>query len=385
MDKPQQTSGAPATGADAPSFVQFSDAALARLALSSELAELADQARSWADPRFEAGPEAVGELLEKVAAMAHLLDNVRTHAVIYARERHLSWDDIAESLGVTSRATPHERYASVVAQWRDRLYAGDLVGALGTDDPGLRAKTLDQWLSNHRVPGDLRLPDDDRPVGEALRRRDPRTATTALGASTRLLEWSTEQTNRTTWLNAKIRAGDPLDPAVTAAVAAHRAAADAAMAAWQAETEDRRRGLWTAWVLPYGDDDQPLSFTVARIKQAPPEQDFPLHRWAVHVDYADESAATGTIDVYADSDAADAVAEAIRLLLGVEHIRGDMRIIRDLAAQHERMRAVLRAENRGDFAAVTIALDSAGDEAAGARGGTLDETDRRPRRGRGNR
>lgn len=359
VDKPQETPGPTASNDGVPSFSQFSDVALARLALSSELADLADQARSWVDPRFEAGPEAVGELLEKVAAMARQLDNVRTRAVTYARERHLSWDDIAAALGVTSRATPHERYAAAAAQWRERLYSGDLVGALGTEDLGLRARTLDRWVTNHRAPGDLRLVDDDRPVSDTLRRRDPRTATTASGAYARLLEWSSEQTSRTTWLNAKIRAGETLSPAVTAAVGAHRAAADAAMASWQAEEQERRAGLWTAWILPYGGDEQPLSFTVARIKQTPPERDAPMHRWAVHVDYAGETAATGTIDVYANDNAADAVAETIRLLLGVEHIAGDVHIIQDLAAQHERLRAVLQAGERGDFAAVSISMDPA--------------------------
>ncbi|WP_329492577.1 hypothetical protein OG618_37945 (plasmid) [Kitasatospora sp. NBC_01246] len=156
----------------------YSRTALARLAYSDELAELADQAAAHVPTihdLFSNRGEAVGEALALVA----LAEAVLTRAVVYERQRGASWQQIGDQLDI-ARQSAHERYREVEEDWQlglvEPLYPAQPVNIHGqVPVRGLRlpdaaysptpaAQRLDQWVRDH-LP---RHRDTEHPVSGRL-------------------------------------------------------------------------------------------------------------------------------------------------------------------------------------------------------------------------
>ncbi|MFE4678204.1 hypothetical protein [Streptomyces sp. NPDC056723] len=94
----------------------YSRTALARLAFSAELRELADRAAArvpttndcWSHPG-----EPVGDAFDLVKQAQEAL----TRAVIYERQKGTSWEAIAEQLDIKKQSA-HERYKDAVEEWK---------------------------------------------------------------------------------------------------------------------------------------------------------------------------------------------------------------------------------------------------------------------------
>ncbi|WP_226487496.1 hypothetical protein [Streptomyces parvulus] len=94
----------------------YSRTALARLALSAQLRELADRAAAdvptthdmWARP---------GEMVGTALDLVHQAQEVLTRAVVYERQKHTSWEAIGDQLDV-KKQTAHERYKETVSEWQ---------------------------------------------------------------------------------------------------------------------------------------------------------------------------------------------------------------------------------------------------------------------------
>ncbi|MBB4930747.1 hypothetical protein F4561_001567 [Lipingzhangella halophila] len=138
----------------------YTESDRARLFLSSVAGALAEQAirlaETWDDgDRFPAALAADAVPLGKLATKA--LD----YAVVTARVRGASWEDIGEQLGMT-RQSAHTRWGELEAEWRR-----DNVGT-SCIHPGTRAAGLDAWTERvNDPPDDPRIPHERR-VSAAL-------------------------------------------------------------------------------------------------------------------------------------------------------------------------------------------------------------------------
>ncbi|MGV9815897.1 hypothetical protein ACWDTQ_28805 [Streptomyces cellulosae] len=136
----------------------YSRTALARLALSAELRELADRAAGgvpttsdmWARPG-----EAVGNALDLVRQAQEVL----VRAVIYERQKHTSWETIGEQLDMKKQSA-HEKYKDAVAEWQLALQEPHYPAPPGAPVRGLRlheaaytpttaGQGLDAWVREH--------------------------------------------------------------------------------------------------------------------------------------------------------------------------------------------------------------------------------------------
>jgi hypothetical protein len=136
----------------------YSRTALARLALSAELRELADRAAAgvpttndmWARPG-----EVVGDALDLV----HQAQEVLARAVIYERQKHTSWEAIGEQLDMKKQSA-HERYKEAVAEWQlalqEPLYPAPPGAAVrgrrlheAAYEPTTAGQNLDAWVREH--------------------------------------------------------------------------------------------------------------------------------------------------------------------------------------------------------------------------------------------
>ncbi|KUL73911.1 MULTISPECIES: hypothetical protein [unclassified Streptomyces] len=136
----------------------YSRTALARLALSDELRELADRAAAgvpttndmWAQPG-----EVVGDALDLV----HQAQEALVRAVIYERQKHTSWEAIGEQLNM-KRQSAHEKYRDAVAEWQLALQEPHYPAPSGAPVRGLRlheaayapttaGARLDAWVHEH--------------------------------------------------------------------------------------------------------------------------------------------------------------------------------------------------------------------------------------------
>ncbi|WP_186779884.1 hypothetical protein [Streptomyces salinarius] len=136
----------------------YSRTALARLALSAELRELADRAAAgvptthdmWAQP---------GEMVGTALDLVHQAQEVLARAVVYERQKHTSWEAIGEQLDVKKQSA-HERYKETVTEWQLALQEPHYPAPPGASVRGLRlheaaytpttvGQALDAWAREH--------------------------------------------------------------------------------------------------------------------------------------------------------------------------------------------------------------------------------------------
>ncbi|MBD2829901.1 hypothetical protein ID875_21290 [Streptomyces globisporus] len=98
----------------------YSPKALARLALSYELRELADRAAAGVPTGSDEYDEP-GEEVAEAFALVHQAQEVLVRAVLYERARHTSWEAIAEQLDMKKQSA-HERYREAEQTWKDALH-----------------------------------------------------------------------------------------------------------------------------------------------------------------------------------------------------------------------------------------------------------------------
>ncbi|MFG3229389.1 hypothetical protein ACGF07_32030 [Kitasatospora sp. NPDC048194] len=136
----------------------YSRTALARLALSHELAGLADRAAAGVptvNDAFTNPGESVGDALHLV----ELAQEVLARAVVYERQRGASWEKIGEQLDV-ARQSAHERYREAEEEWGQALVEPLYPAEPGRRVRGLRlheaayeptkaGRRLDQWAREH--------------------------------------------------------------------------------------------------------------------------------------------------------------------------------------------------------------------------------------------
>jgi len=119
-------------------------AALARLVLSADAAEVTDAARALVGTRHDAytGP---GGRASEAGRVVDLAGRLLTSAVVYERERGAAWADIGGYLGLAAEEA-ERRYAPAVADWHAALAAGrrpELPQA--AYDPVRTIARLDRW------------------------------------------------------------------------------------------------------------------------------------------------------------------------------------------------------------------------------------------------
>lgn len=106
--------------ADSAAPTDFSDRALARLALAATAAEAVRRAAALFDPRDDAPAAPRASLLARSVALLDAAQRTHAAAVVHERARGTTWTDIASILGI-ARQTATERYASFVEAWDTRL------------------------------------------------------------------------------------------------------------------------------------------------------------------------------------------------------------------------------------------------------------------------
>ncbi|WP_431684174.1 hypothetical protein [Kitasatospora sp. KL5] len=137
----------------------YSRQALARLVLSHDAAELAKSAISFVPPRNDDDPY---EVISSALNLVESAQDVLRAAVLWARERHTSWEEIGEAVGGITRQSAHTRYAEAEAEWKLGLVEpivpppADRPKALAWQrlheaayEPTATAKRLDQWAAEH--------------------------------------------------------------------------------------------------------------------------------------------------------------------------------------------------------------------------------------------
>src|SRR5262249_43205508 len=96
----------------------YSRAGLARLVVSDQARDVADQATGLAVTVYDGGRAC--SRLEQALQLRAAADELVAAAVAYGGERAASWADVAEVLEATKQ-TAHERWAPVEREWRDGL------------------------------------------------------------------------------------------------------------------------------------------------------------------------------------------------------------------------------------------------------------------------
>lgn len=177
-------------------------AVLARLSLSSAAAEAARVAGGLV-PTSADGYGSPAALVEYAQRLVGEAQEVLAAAVVAARARGTTWEDIGEALGI-SRQAAQERFRVRVADWERGLDVPYLPGGGGrilnpalpdaASSPQTVAAQLDRWVARHHEPAG---PDRaDRPVSAVLDNRDG----WALGLSGAVLASSRRLLDRTSRL-----------------------------------------------------------------------------------------------------------------------------------------------------------------------------------------
>lgn len=146
----------------------YSRTALARLALSHELRELADRAAAGVPTdAFAAAGETVGHAMDLVRQAQEVL----LRAVLYERQISTSWEVIGYELDGITRQSAHERYAEAEQEWKEALVSPYYPAPPGSRyrsarlheaalSPTATGRRLDAWARVHCE----RLSDADHPV-----------------------------------------------------------------------------------------------------------------------------------------------------------------------------------------------------------------------------
>ena len=137
--------------------------ALARLAVSSTAAEIAENATGIV-PTYADEYNYPTDDLEQAIRILGRAEELLALSVVYARERGASWADIGQSLGIT-RQSAHERFAERERAWVDALdrpfTLGEIAGSTGVQtvvvtrlpdalgDPDFTIDYLDKWCAEH--------------------------------------------------------------------------------------------------------------------------------------------------------------------------------------------------------------------------------------------
>ncbi|WP_436778365.1 hypothetical protein [Yinghuangia sp. YIM S09857] len=112
--KPASTAAASTAPTD------YSDRALARIALSAHAATLARRAAALIDPLQDPPADPDATLLIQAANLVALAAGAHRAAVVHERARGAAWSEIGRQLGV-ARQTAQERFGSAVEDWTHRL------------------------------------------------------------------------------------------------------------------------------------------------------------------------------------------------------------------------------------------------------------------------
>ncbi|GAA1377245.1 hypothetical protein ACFPK5_00325 [Streptomyces beijiangensis] len=155
--------------------LNYSRQALARLVLSDASHELATQATVSIGTRHDSGTQP-GEDIEHALQLVGQAHAVLQAAVLYEREKGLSWDRVGEALGNITRQSAHAKYADAEAQWRRGLVdpinhpthpkgIASLNVPEAAYQPTDTARLLDAWLHEHGHPAEQT---DEHPVSGHL-------------------------------------------------------------------------------------------------------------------------------------------------------------------------------------------------------------------------
>ncbi|WP_051877146.1 hypothetical protein [Streptomyces natalensis] len=155
--------------------LNYSRQALARLVLSDASHALAEQATANIGTRHDTGAHR-GEFIEQAMHLVEQAQEVLQAAVLYEREKGLSWDAIGEALGGITRQSAHAKYAEAEAQWRRGVVnpitrpttpkgLASLNAPEAAYQPTATARRLDKWLREHGRPAEQQ---DEHPVSGHL-------------------------------------------------------------------------------------------------------------------------------------------------------------------------------------------------------------------------
>ncbi|WP_433236343.1 hypothetical protein ACQPYK_26930 [Streptosporangium sp. CA-135522] len=97
----------------------YSQASIARLALSGQACELADAARDLV-PTTSDGHAADGEFVRDAARLVETAHRLLEFAVVYERIKGTGWERIGVALDGVSRQAAHERYATAAKDFQLR-------------------------------------------------------------------------------------------------------------------------------------------------------------------------------------------------------------------------------------------------------------------------
>ena len=146
-----------------PADITYSRLALARLALSSVVADLSESAAGLV-PTVSDGYAQPCEFVEHAARLVAAAHEVLRRAVVYARDAGGSWADLAEAIdgSAASANEVQERFAGAIRSWEDALNqplerSGRYLASRlpdGAADPDRCADYLDQWCVRNLEPSD---------------------------------------------------------------------------------------------------------------------------------------------------------------------------------------------------------------------------------------
>lgn len=133
----------------------YTHEALARLALSYELRELANRAASGV-PTESDGYAYPGEAAGSALDLVEQAQKVLTRAVIYERAKRTSWEVIADKLDIRKQSA-HERYRDAEQEWEAALHEPFVANGeyrelrlhWAAHRPTVAGRDLDDWASEH--------------------------------------------------------------------------------------------------------------------------------------------------------------------------------------------------------------------------------------------
>ncbi|MEU0876795.1 hypothetical protein [Nocardia brasiliensis] len=146
----------------------YSTAALARLTLSDQLADIADHAAGLVPTTGDTG-WSPGEFVAAARTLVWLAETALARAVIYEREKGTSWETIGEVFEIT-RQSAHAKFREDEQEWklaqREPFYEpSGAIRNLRLPDAAYRptatAQRLDAWAREH-------CGEDGQPVSEGL-------------------------------------------------------------------------------------------------------------------------------------------------------------------------------------------------------------------------
>lgn len=218
----------------------YTEATLARLVLSAELADLADAASGLVPIgeyalREDGSATFAGEVVGDVARIAAAARRALDAAVVFARLGKVTWEQVGLALDVTHQSA-QERFKPLVEQFREELLSPenpDYTGEFGqlrwrlapaAREPKAAARDLDEWvLQQPRRSGDEEP--DPAPVSGHLARMAPRAE----------LAWLSDLSHQM-WRDAESPTGISLPPLGARLTVAERLAQ-----VWQLIADEEKR------------------------------------------------------------------------------------------------------------------------------------------------